>query len=60
MSKKFDQSEQLKTREKAAHKKKNKGIIGLRLVLIIISICFVFSGMSFGYYFGYEILNDTA
>lgn len=59
MSKKFDQSEKSKTKKKATHKKKDKGIIGLRFLLLILIISFLFAGMSFGYYFGYKIFNDA-
>lgn len=59
MSKKVDQSEKSNTKKNTARKKKDKGIIGLRFIMIMLSISFLFAGMSFGYYFGYKIFNDT-
>ncbi len=58
MSKKVNQSKKSKTK-KTTHKKNDKGIIGLKLVMIMLIISFLFAGMSFGYYFGYKIFNDT-
>lgn len=59
MSKKVDQSEKSKTKKKTTRKKSDKGIIGLKIIMIMLSISFLFAGMSFGYYFGYKIFNDA-
>ncbi len=59
MSKKVVQSEKSKTKKKTTRKKSDKGIIGLKFLMIILVISFMFAGMSFGYYFGYKIFNDT-
>lgn len=57
MNKKVNQSKKSKT--KTTRKKSDKGAIGLKFIMIILSISFLFAGMSFGYYFGYKIFNDS-
>lgn len=58
MKEKVNQSADLKDKKNLPGKKRKTGIAGLKIGLLILAVSFIFAGIVFGYYFGYNVFAE--